>query len=734
MPLPGKTSKMDVDSDEEALGVDQLSLSAGKSSAIHDSFGVVGSSSAAQDGESEEAPPARSKRKRDAGGASSNKQARGKGKKAGGASAARDAEADGFGFEVDTKKHGSFAHDASAAKSNGVHTPPGAKQDGNAYVGNVITVARGKDKKPADVARQYQAEAFDDPAQAASRFALVVGVNYMESVLSPQQTQTADLDAAVNGVSTFQAFPLTAFRRQWRPTWKHTSGANKDREASIDTVRAAAAAHSAEAREQEQIAKTTLAPVGPMRTATTQQPATQQYLQGLSARYNSTYVHIGDADAVNLKAPPVGPNGDRGLFDRYDDAIARAKGPNNAKNPQLISGGYLFRVDNKYLGPDEQHADPHAGLAGKVAPQTAESAQLDMGVRQGLAKVSPASVYLPEPNLLIRGDVAKHANFGKKNNDESKHLAVSLARQDDKRFKSDTKVPEAWAEDNIALDTDAALYTDGGRFDKEMAFDGEAVNDYGRGKTDIAGLTHPTRNPQSVARSRVLGNAIAHMSGNMAAILSAMLPQRLLGFEQDDEDKKKKKKPEDLLAHERQAQQRLASARAQLAQFEGIALNIQNAITSLIENDAIPPLPEKENTRQQGRESEDAKKLAKAEAATRHKTAMAAHKTAMHTQRELGMDHANTNALVTGNAMTPQALSALLVRAASSAKNFDADKLPRVLNMCREAATATAQFLATYYPQEAMLANATAAAQLPPVASSSTASAPSPNAMQVDPQ
>ncbi|HEX3766040.1 MAG TPA: hypothetical protein VHW23_45400, partial [Kofleriaceae bacterium] len=432
----------------------------------------------------------------------------------------------GFAYRIDNPKGeavGSFADDTSAAVHNQVEPVPGSHEK-TAYVGNVITIGRGKDKPPLQVAQQYAAEAFDSPADAAQRLALVVGVNRMESVLDSAGRTGGELDQQVGAVAEFAGFPVAAFRRLWRPTWVHdgsVEGKPAGDDASFEEVRDAARAHGQEAELAEQ--HKPLPPVGPMRTAVTQHPMTAAFSAKFkAAQFESVYVHVGDADAVNLKAKATAASPEAtGLFNRYDTVLddARAQG----KNPLVVSGGYKFRVDDRFLPEQQRNQDPHAGDAARVTPQTAASAELDMGVRHGLASVDPSSVYMPEPNMLIRADAIKYGNdkpradFGKTNKDESLRVVESLAKA--QGAKKGKKPDSQWAEANMVFDKRAGLYTDGGRFDDDMTQDlsgspGQGAV-YAGGGTDTEGLTHPVRNPQSIARIRQLGNAIARMNGNI---------------------------------------------------------------------------------------------------------------------------------------------------------------------------------------------------------------------------
>jgi hypothetical protein len=376
-----------------------------------------------------------------------------------------------------------------------------------AYVGNIVTTGTGKNKAPVAVAKQYQDEAFASPQEASERFALVVGVNSMQSVVSddPDPAVTAQLEAAEG----FQGFPLTALQAQWRPQWvkPSTDGGNpvpvpfeevqNAARASGDTMAAALAA--------EDVSKKGMAPVGPLRTQILNGAGskTSEYVAGFKSQgHPEVYVHVGDADAVSLKASPDPSNegaAKEGLFNRYDRVIDRAK--QGGKDPRVLTGGYRFRADPKftdYLG-DELHEDPHRGGAARVTPQTAEIAKGTMALREGQAKADPGVPYLPEPNLLIRADDdLNQLNFGKGAKDESTELVKSMAGGG-----TPAKPTTEWAAKHIVFDREAALITDGGRFDDDMK------RDYKKGQTSVERLLQPAQQ-SSLPQTTIANDVTQH--------------------------------------------------------------------------------------------------------------------------------------------------------------------------------------------------------------------------------
>lgn len=673
-------------------------LDVGKQSLVHQTFGVQRAPGKhGRDGEDDQAPP------------DPKRQNTGRG---GGAA--------GFGYRIAKSGKdpvGSFAHDSSPAVANQVEPQPGS-QETTAYLGNVITIGKGKDKTPVEVAQQYADEAFENPADAAQRFALVVGVNRMESVLESAGRTNQELDQQVTAVTGFQGFPFAAFRRTWRPTWVH-DGTRPDKQdgedATFEEVRDAAVSHGQEAARAERDKPSP--PVGPMRTEVTQHPMTAQLSAKLKAHFASVYIHVGDADAVNLKAKATAASPTAtGLFNRYDAVLADAR--KQGKNPLVVSGGYKFRVDDRFLPEEQRNQDPHAGEAGRVTPQTAASAELDMSVRHNLAGVDPSAVYMPEPNLLLRADAVKNANgtpradFGKSNTNESLRLVDSLAKQPRGQKKVDRS---EWAKENLVFDKSAGIYTDGKRFDEPMVEEPR----YAMGGTDVPGLTHPTRNKQSIARVRQLGNAIAHMNGNVTAVLNVFLPQKLVDLEREQQQGGV-------------TQTTLEAVRRYLSTFEVIAGGIKKDIDELTEVDEIPARPQKDNVRGMS----DAEKKAAEE---RHKAALQQHEeAAVGLGETYAKDRAGQYAdFMTAGMGSTEQLSQKLVLATSAAKTFkNAKDLGRILQMCRAASIAVGEFLSTFYPEGAAI-TASVAATAQPTASTSTARSPtapasSSDAMQVD--
>lgn len=633
---------------------------------------------------------------------------------------------DGFHFRINPEVAGSFAHDSSAAVSNPVHsTAQGLNAQATAYIGNVISVGRGKDKTPAKVAKQYAEEAFDNPADASRRFALVVGVNRMESVTNDGAAAAGELDAQLGEVAGFQQFPLTAFRKLWRPQWLHDGGEKHNQPASFDEVRAAAADHQAEADAAERGEK--MPPVGPMRTETTKQPATARYTQELRQHFGNVYVHVGDADAVNLKAK-ADPNAQNqqatGLFNRYDQVLDEQHA--QGKNPAVVSGGYRFRVKNDQLPADQQHADPNAGTAAKVSKQTAAGADLDMAVRQGLASHDPSSVYMPEPNMLVRSDVALQDgfNFGGTNVGESKAAINSimppgakpqpvptkdgskkksagrLASERDAESNRAQGVRQPWARDNLVFDSRAALYTDGGRFEtdttQQFGTDQETGPGYGRGGTDVDGLTHPKRNAQSIARKRELGNAISQMNSNIGDILEVYLPQQLM-----------------TLSRQKGAanQTTLDAVRRYLHTYEVIAAGIESQLRAIVADEAADKIKPTGNP---------------------SGPALASAKDKLHETQPPALKE-----LAAAAYDDPKELAERLAKAISSVKSAmaakrEVDQIDRLFAMAKAAAIQTAKFLAGFYPEAApppaQQIQQLQAAQPPPHAQGGQ----SPNAMQLD--
>jgi hypothetical protein len=605
-------------------------------------------------------------------------------------------EEDGFPYRI-TSQIATIAPGPPASAHNTVpYAPIGDhKRPGQAYVGSVLTAGQGKDKAPIAIANQYAAEAFDSPADARERFALVVGVNQMDSVTQPQLTQQNALAAQAAQIGGVQAFPATAFHQLWQPVWVTTEGAP----ANIEDVRTAAETHTEEARgEEARVAKPDILPVGPLRTAVLRQ--THDPVTALNQRFNDVYVHVGDGDAVNLKAKATPADPERGLFNRYDDVLGDARDRNGGQAPMLATGGYRFRVDNRFVPDAEHNADPHAGDAGKVTPQTAATAELSMRIRQGVGTINPSVPYMPEPNLLIHSSKSEleTTNFGTGNNDESRKLTESVMGR---------KPQAADARRDMAFDTRAALYTDGGRFDRATI---KSAPGAAHGETTVSGLFN---GPQANASRRTItGGAwqktmATKYSDKIFDVAKVYMPSDLLKETAGD-------------AASLDDPQILAQARPYLAQFTTAV----NAIDAAMH-----------------RAFEMANMNADTQAVTNELNALPAVQVGQVSQAVFGDQATLKDALVkyAGSLRSYRDKEAARLTKAPERRPRDVarpeaeQRIKDILAMCKAAGIEIAKFLHDFHPQAAQphLAQPQPA-QPPPTQPSTSAPAHEPNAMQVD--
>lgn len=382
--------------------------------------------------------------------------------------------------------------------------PLGDKVDANAYIGNVATIARGKDKNPVGIANQYKTEAFPTPEAAAKRFALVVGVNSMESAAEEENTQKAKIQSEVDTAKNISAFPAGAIGHLWRPKWvkegtsdevpiqevrdavdKDASDKAED-DSSSDSVKnhlnkagasveeyknARKGIHKAtrksELKVEEKKRSLSNAP-NLARNLIMKSTYTKEFKTMLEERYKRVYIHVSDPDAVNMKAkedPSDLGSVEKTLFERFDNVIGAHKASKHV-DPAIVAGGYRFR--HLGTGDDPMAAGPD-GDSDKVKAkslQTVKSSELDMKVREAAASVNPAAPYWPEPNLLLNTQNYDEVTGGDKKpfgdkNVESLHLRDHLLSAHNAN----------WFKTHAAFDTKAAVYTDAGRFDDPYSDD-----------------------------------------------------------------------------------------------------------------------------------------------------------------------------------------------------------------------------------------------------------------------
>jgi hypothetical protein len=388
-----------------------------------------------------------------------------------------------------------------------VPTPPFVKCDDPAYIGNIATIARGKDKDIPQIADQYEHEAFNTPADAARRFALVVGVNNMETASEEQAPQMAQIQGEVNKTTNVTAFPTGAIGHLWRPKWVRV---RTNTEVDVQDVRNAIsrghdpAALKVAAKEEERKKRNLKNAPNIARNNIMKSIYTRDLLTHMHDRFNDVYIHVGDPDAVNLKAPDI-PDATPArpatplLGDRYDRIIG-GHSRQHGHAPAVVTGGYRFRhigegdIDPRAAGPDADKAKVKA-----KSLQTVKSSELDMLVREQVAEINPGVPYWPEPNLILSSSIYRAVASGTKEpfgaaNVESVHLRNQLR---------DTYGTD-WLKTNTVFNRTAALYTDAGRFDDPYSTDPKADPKFKTGKLSKDELTSG-KAKQSHAKAKALG-------------------------------------------------------------------------------------------------------------------------------------------------------------------------------------------------------------------------------------
>ncbi|WP_305790265.1 DUF6531 domain-containing protein [Symbioplanes lichenis] len=162
----------------------------------------------------------------------------------------------------------------------------------------------------------------------------------------------------------------------------------------------------------------------------------------------NTFLHIGDGDVESMRP------GGQGLFDRADTVVA------GHENAQMISGGYD-------LGPGRADHDGPPVPADVLARARTVN-QADLQVRQAMAQHDSRSVYLPEPNTLLRmppgGRLENSVTFGVRSNDSA---ALTYTSKEGRGIAESVAANRPWVPDparNFAVfEPSLAVTTDGKR-------------------------------------------------------------------------------------------------------------------------------------------------------------------------------------------------------------------------------------------------------------------------------
>ncbi|AXY73793.1 DUF4157 domain-containing protein [Paraflavitalea soli] len=282
-----------------------------------------------------------------------------------------------------------------------------------AYVANVPTIPPRENPSPltpSSIAQLYREGAFDNAEDLKSRFALIIGVNAYRDLKGEKEPQVS---AQVSGFN-WTAYSLGLFGMSWVPRWCEERR-NGDSRSLVEVtdfsiVRNAYNTCSdkaaAEAYERSKIVQRTI-PYGLIRDKIRSHPFTNEAVSALQAWSRTAYIHTGDPDAVNLRATPGGidQNGLRqkssafanGLFDRYDQIIRESEARSAGIAPAIVSGGYEFRLQLE--GGDVAISQQLTYLA----------SQLDIAIRERIARINTTVVYFPEPNTAFRVDAVVSA-------------------------------------------------------------------------------------------------------------------------------------------------------------------------------------------------------------------------------------------------------------------------------------------------------------------------------------
>lgn len=240
--------------------------------------------------------------------------------------------------------------------------------------GFVATVPATADVDLASLVARYAA-GFGDATSLHGRFALVVGVNGWVGSDARSDRQARNIAQTVDSLARLNPpFPVVAIGFTW----------------SNNDIRAGGRP------DQRTI------PYGAIRELLARHPDAERLLAWVGSDGAPTYLHTGDADVHDLSS----------LFDRATEAIDRYTV--NDFPPELISGGYRVESDRP--------------------PEVRAAGELDLRVRDAMAKIDPRSVYFPEPNTFIRvdGRLERDATFGHDSSftsQEGRGIVTSVLRQ-----------------------------------------------------------------------------------------------------------------------------------------------------------------------------------------------------------------------------------------------------------------------------------------------------------------
>ncbi|MFD8079827.1 hypothetical protein ACFV3E_45395, partial [Streptomyces sp. NPDC059718] len=206
-------------------------------------------------------------------------------------------------------------------------------------------------------------------------------------------------------------------------------------------------------------------PYGALREAVIRDDLTRGMLD--KVRLNAggeVYLHVGDADVKSLVV------GGKPLFERAAAKIESLSAENGLA-PEMVSGGYTL--------PE--------GVAKNAA-------DLDLAVRDAMAKTDARTIYFPEPNTFIRVDTAnslgleKDIRFGEISGETISYEAREGERLLDSLVKNRRHLWQGRENQAVVFDSGLALVTDGDRIALGVGNDPRSI---------LNGLTQSHANPKT---------------------------------------------------------------------------------------------------------------------------------------------------------------------------------------------------------------------------------------------
>lgn len=270
------------------------------------------------------------------------------------------------------------------------HTPAPAISDNFAGVVSLTPAVLSKELDLVGIARTYRT-GFDNTSPIKDRFSLIIGVNYWDGKTGQEVLLKKKIDGfKVAWDKEENAFPVEVIGFTW-----HNDLARK-----------------------ENYNKQEIIPYGSIRGQILRHRAVSELIQGLKDRGREhVYLHTSDSDTKSF-ATDAGP-----LFSAATNAaVAPEKegdqgtpaGPLQGGSLDVFSGGYTGRDPNAATGTAETTTGKRTkgkspkNKDGKVpgSPEKDlmlwQAAQVDLLVRDAMARVNPRSVYYPEPNTFVK--------------------------------------------------------------------------------------------------------------------------------------------------------------------------------------------------------------------------------------------------------------------------------------------------------------------------------------------